>query len=132
MLQNTNAVTTGSLATATKFAAQRGNETPLQCGSLMYQPLTVARSFAVHIQVSAEAMTIARSSAVRPHDRIAVDANILGGEPHIRGTRIPIAAILDGLAEGLTPNELCEHYPRLTCEDIQAASKYAAEMALPL
>lgn len=73
--------------------------------------------------------TIALSSSVLQHDRIAVDPNILNGEPYIRGTRIPVVVILDGLAEGLTPDELIEHYPRLTFEDIQAASKYPAVMA---
>lgn len=70
------------------------------------------------------------SSSMVQHERIAVDPNILGGEPHVRGTRIPIAVILDGLAEGLTPEELMEHYPRLTLEDIRAAIGYAAANAL--
>ena len=74
--------------------------------------------------------TLALSSAVLQHERIAVDPNILGGEPHVRGTRIPIVVILDGLAEGLTPEELIEHYPRLTLEDIRAALEYAAAMTL--
>lgn len=64
------------------------------------------------------------------HERIVVNPNILGGEPHIRGTRIPIAVILDGLTEGLTPEELIEHYPRLILEDIRAALEYAAANAL--
>jgi uncharacterized protein (DUF433 family) len=74
--------------------------------------------------------TIALSSAVTQHERIAKDANVLSGEPYVRGTRIPVAAIMDGLAEGLTPEELIEHYPRLTLEDIRAALEYTAAMAL--
>lgn len=68
--------------------------------------------------------TVALSST--PRSRIVRDTNVLGGEPHVRGTRIPISAILDGLAEGLKPKDLMEHFPRLTAEDIQAALNYAA------
>ncbi|MBI3241330.1 MAG: DUF433 domain-containing protein [Chloroflexi bacterium] len=79
---------------------------------------------------STDPRTVALSSAVLQHERITVNPNILSGEPHVRGTRLPIAVILDGLAEGLTPDELIKHYPRLTLEDIRAALEYAAAMAL--
>lgn len=40
-----------------------------------------------------------------------------------------IAIILDALAEGLTPEEIIDHYPSLKIEDIRAAVAYAAELA---
>lgn len=61
--------------------------------------------------------------------RVSVDPKICAGKPCIRGTRIYIAIILDGLAEGLTPEELMDHYPQLTRDDIRAALAYAAELA---
>lgn len=61
--------------------------------------------------------------------RITVDPTVCAGKPCIRGTRIYIAIILDGLAEGLTPEALIDHYPQLTLEDIRAALAYAAELA---
>lgn len=61
--------------------------------------------------------------------RVCVDPNICGGKPCIRGTRIPIAILLDGLAEGLTPEQLLEHYPHLSIDDIRAALAYAAQLA---
>jgi uncharacterized protein (DUF433 family) len=61
--------------------------------------------------------------------RVSVDPKICAGKPCIRGTRIYIAIILDGLAEGLTPEELMDHYPQLTADDIRAALAYAAELA---
>lgn len=61
--------------------------------------------------------------------RITVDPKICGGKPCIRGTRIYIAIILDGLAEGLTPEQIIDHYPQLTLEDIHAALAYAAELS---
>ena len=61
--------------------------------------------------------------------RITVDPNVCGGKPCIRGTRIYIAVILDGLAEGLTSEQIIEHYPQLTVEDIHAALAYAADLS---
>ncbi len=61
--------------------------------------------------------------------RISVDPTVCGGKPCVRGTRIYIAIILDGLAEGLTPDQLIDHYPQLTVDDIHAALAYAAELA---
>lgn len=59
-------------------------------------------------------------------DRVIVDPMVCGGAPCIRGTRLPIAVILDGLAEGLTPEQLIEHFPQLTRDDIHAALAYCA------
>jgi uncharacterized protein (DUF433 family) len=61
--------------------------------------------------------------------RVTVDPEVCGGKPCVRGTRIYIALILDGLAEGLTPHQLVEHYPQLSLDDIRAALAYAAELA---
>ena len=61
--------------------------------------------------------------------RVSVDPCVCGGKPCILGTRIDIAIILDGLAEGLTPDQIIDHYPQLTVEDIQAALAYAADLS---
>lgn len=62
-------------------------------------------------------------------NRVTVDPRVCGGKPCIRGTRIYIAIILDGLAEGLTPEQIIDHYPYLTLDDIRAALAYAAELS---
>lgn len=62
-------------------------------------------------------------------DRITVDPSVCGGKPCIRGTRINIAVVLDGLAEGLTPEQVIDHYPQLTLDDLHAALAYAAELS---
>jgi len=54
-------------------------------------------------------------------NRVTVDPAVCAGKPCIRGTRIYIAIILDAFAEGLTPEQIMEHYPSLTVEDIRAA-----------
>ena len=59
-------------------------------------------------------------------NRVSIDPAVCGGKPCVRGTRIYIAIILDALAEDLTPQQVIDHYPQLTLDDIRAAFAYAA------
>ena len=61
--------------------------------------------------------------------RITVDPLIAGGKPVIRGTRIYVATILDSLAEGLTAEQIVDHYPSLKPDDIRAALAYGGLLA---
>lgn len=61
--------------------------------------------------------------------RIIAEQGRCGGRPCVRGTRIEVAVILDALAEGLTPDQIRDHYPTREGTDIQAAIAYAAELA---
>ena len=61
--------------------------------------------------------------------RITSRPEVCGGRPCVRDTRIEIAVILDGLAEGLAEADLIDHYPQLTVQDIHAALTYAADLA---
>jgi uncharacterized protein (DUF433 family) len=61
--------------------------------------------------------------------RVTAKQDLCGGRPCIRDTRIEIAVILDGLAEGMTEQEIIDHYPQLTVEDIRAALSYAADLS---
>lgn len=60
-------------------------------------------------------------------DRIVVDPKRHGGEPCIKGTRIPAGVIVASIADGDSVEDLLKAYPALTREDIQAALHYAAE-----
>lgn len=61
--------------------------------------------------------------------RVQVDPGICSGRPHIRGTRIYIAIILDALTQGFAPEEIVDHYPSLDLDDIDAAVAYASQLA---
>jgi uncharacterized protein (DUF433 family) len=61
------------------------------------------------------------------HERIVIDPKIMFGKPVIRGTRITVELILRKLAEGMTNEEILEHHPHLTVEDIRAATAFAAD-----
>lgn len=60
--------------------------------------------------------------------RIISDPNICGGEPCIKGTRIPVHVILSHLAAGEDYEIILKHFPRLTKEDIYAALSYSADV----
>jgi len=61
-------------------------------------------------------------------ERIEVDPKIMHGKPVIAGTRIPVYVILQLLAGGLSPEQICQEYPDLTKEDVQACLAYAARL----
>jgi uncharacterized protein (DUF433 family) len=61
--------------------------------------------------------------------RVVTDRKVCGGMAVIRGTRIPIAIILDSLAANVPESEILAAYPHLTPEDIRAAIAYAAELS---
>lgn len=60
---------------------------------------------------------------------ITTDPNICHGQACIRGTRIPVAVVLDNLAAGLSDREILQSYPTLSEDAIRAATSYAAEIA---
>ena len=60
--------------------------------------------------------------------KIVKDPKVLGGKPHIRGTKIPCELILELLAGGSSFGEIREEFPQVTKEDIQAALFYAMDL----
>ena len=61
------------------------------------------------------------------NERIVIDPRVQHGKPVIRGTRVPVARIVGGLAGGMTFEELQKEYA-VTTEDIRAALEFAAEI----
>jgi uncharacterized protein (DUF433 family) len=61
-------------------------------------------------------------------ERIEIDPKIMHGKPVIAGTRIPVYIILQLLAGGLSTEQICQEYPDLTKEDVQACLAYAARL----
>ncbi len=59
-------------------------------------------------------------------ERIRIDASICGGRPHIRGTRVRVADILELLAEGVSQEDILADYPYLSEADLRAALAFGA------
>ena len=68
--------------------------------------------------------------------RITVDQQKMGGVPCIRGLRIPVATVVEMVADGMSEEEILKAYPDIEPEDIREALHYAAaavrEREIPL
>jgi uncharacterized protein (DUF433 family) len=61
-------------------------------------------------------------------ERIVIDPKIMAGKPVIRGSRVPVDAIVRRIAEGMGIRDVLEDYPNLSEEDVKAALRYAASI----
>ena len=59
-------------------------------------------------------------------DRITFDPQIMAGQACIRGLRIPVALVINLVANGMSPEGIVAEYPDLEVEDIAQALRYAA------
>jgi uncharacterized protein (DUF433 family) len=69
-------------------------------------------------------------------DRITIDPDVMGGQPCIRGLRIPVSLIIKLIASGKSVKEILDNYPELEEEDVRQALEYAAwatmEASIPM
>lgn len=65
-------------------------------------------------------------SSIELYPGIVADANILGGKPVVKGTRVPVTLVLGQLAGGMSMEEVMYEY-YLSLENIRAALGYAAQ-----
>ena len=59
--------------------------------------------------------------------RITTDPARMGGVPCIRNLRIPVATVVEMVADGMTASEILSAYPDLEAADIREALRFAAE-----
>jgi uncharacterized protein (DUF433 family) len=62
-------------------------------------------------------------------DYISADPAILHGRACVKGTRIPVSAVLGALADGMTESDILAQFPTLTIEGIRAAAADGAMLA---
>ncbi len=60
-------------------------------------------------------------------DRITVNPKQMGGVPCIRSLRIPVATVVNMIANGMTPADVVAELPPLELEDVRAALRFAAD-----
>lgn len=58
---------------------------------------------------------------------IAINPDVRGGKPCIRGTRITIYDILEYMAGGMSEEEILADFPALMPEHLRAALMFAAQ-----
>ena len=62
-------------------------------------------------------------------DYITVDPEVCHGKACISGTRVPVATVLDNLADGLDAEEIARSYPSVSREAVRAVLRCAAALA---
>lgn len=62
-------------------------------------------------------------------ERIVINPEICGGQPVVRGLRIPVGLIVRHVAQGQTAAEVIREYPELEPEDVKQALLFAAWVA---
>jgi uncharacterized protein (DUF433 family) len=55
--------------------------------------------------------------------------DICGGQPIIRGTRVPLRTVLASLAEGASIEEIVADFPTVSAEQVRAVIAFAAASA---
>lgn len=61
------------------------------------------------------------------NERILIDPAVQHGKPVIRGTRVPVARIVGGLAGGMSFEDVQREYG-VTAEDVRAALEFASRL----
>ncbi|MEO6788108.1 MAG: DUF433 domain-containing protein [Chthoniobacteraceae bacterium] len=64
---------------------------------------------------------------MNPHDIITVDAEILGGTPVFRGTRVPVKTLFDYLSDSLSLDYFLESFPSVPRELAVAVLRYSQQ-----
>lgn len=62
---------------------------------------------------------------------IVKDADLLGGQPTVKGTRLSVSHILACLAEGMSAQEIAEDYPGFPVESLPEVLRFASEKLGP-
>ena len=60
-------------------------------------------------------------------ERITVEPDKMGGQPCIRGLRIPVATVVGMVADEMTVDEILADLPDLEADDVAESLRYAAE-----
>ena len=62
-------------------------------------------------------------------NHIEIKPTVCHGSPVIKGTRIPVAHIINAMAGGDTIADIVSDYPTLRVEDVYAALAFAGKLA---
>jgi len=62
-----------------------------------------------------------------PHPHVSVDANVLGGSPYVRGSRVPVRRIYAFYQAGASFEKLAKRYPQLGPAKVLDALSFALD-----
>jgi len=56
---------------------------------------------------------------------ITIDPEIMGGTPVFEGTRVPVDALMNNLADGVSLNEFLENFPTVSRDQVVAILSFS-------
>ena len=62
-----------------------------------------------------------------PHPHVRVDKKILGGSPHVAGSRVPVRRLLAFYRSGTTVEKILKRYPQLSAAKVFDALAFALD-----
>ena len=65
--------------------------------------------------------------ALVPHPHVGVDANVLGGSPYVRGSRVPVRRIYNFYRSSVNVEQIFRRYPQLGPAKILDAISFALD-----
>ncbi|MEP6925935.1 MAG: DUF433 domain-containing protein [Pyrinomonadaceae bacterium] len=71
-----------------------------------------------------DAITVKRKNTLSLPPQIKIDKDILGGTPIFNGTRVPVSALLDNLAVGISLDEFLKNFPTVKREQAVQILEY--------
>lgn len=66
-------------------------------------------------------------TARRSYPMVVRDRGVLGGRPHVRGTRLSVGFLLELVASGASRDDILGRYPDLTRRGLGQALRWASE-----
>ena len=72
-------------------------------------------------------MSLVIEEEVVAHLPINIDPEIMSGTPVFEGTRVPVDALLNNLAAGVSLDEFLENFPTVSREQALAVLKFSGE-----
>lgn len=61
------------------------------------------------------------------YTRITINPHVMAGVPCIRGLRMPVAAVIRMVADGMSDEQILSEHSDIEREDIREALRFAAE-----
>jgi uncharacterized protein (DUF433 family) len=79
--------------------------------------------------MASDRLTVGGRTMTHMPGRIVIDADVCGGRPHFKGTRIPVYVVLEMLSNEESWEDIHRAYPDLRRKDLSDALDFARELA---
>ncbi len=89
------------------------------------EALQISESVVVQLHVLVKRLLDRLVTFQQVKDFVEVDPEVRGGEPVVRGTRIPVQLVADMLDQGASKDEILRGYPTLAGKPLDLARVYA-------